>query len=201
MGALLQVRCNSMHIGKNVHVYIVARESDPLASMEQENCTRSITGVCKEREVSSTANILTVVANEPHYFDFITTENTSLHLHKSTMVKEVLDLVDAECSTLCSKTTGSVSPFRVIPIQDLPDFTWNIFADDLKAKAPTLYALASGIVSHSDHRNATKKGDAHIPSICMAIGALLKERNREMCGIQSVVSVALFASQVPKKVS
>ena len=43
-----------------------------------------------------------------------------------------------------------------------------------------------------------KKDEQHMPGICMAVATLLKERNREMCGVQSIISVA---SQVKKKVS
>lgn len=74
-------------------------------------------------------------------------------------------------------------------------------ADDLESKAPTIFKIFSLIVSHSDHRNEVKKGAYHRLSICMAVATLLKERNREMCGRQSLISVALFASQVQKKVS
>lgn len=90
---------------------------------------------------------------------------------------------------LCRKYTDNISPFRRIPISKLPEFCWDEFSDDLKSKAPTIYKFASLIVCHSDHRNEVKG---------TPIAALLKERNREMCGVQSIISIA---SQVQKKVS
>ena len=117
------------------------------------------------------------------------------------LLKKFLDMIDEECSELCRKTPNKVSLFRCVPIEKLSDFTWDAFATDLKLKAPTIYQVLSLIVSHSDHRNEVKKDRRHLPGICMAIATLLKERNREMCGLQSVISVALFASQVQKKVS
>lgn len=114
---------------------------------------------------------------------------------------KILNLLDAECSELCRKSTENISPFRHIPVEKLPEFTWDALAQDVKNKAPTLYNIFSVLVGHNDHRNSVKKGDQHMPSICMSIATLLKERNREMCGVQSAISVALFASHVQKKVS
>ncbi len=116
------------------------------------------------------------------------------------LLTKFLDLVDKECNELCRKTTN-VSPFRHIAVKEFTGFTWDKLSKHLKSKAPTLYKIASIIVSHSDKRNEMKKGEQHMPGICMAVATLLKERNREMCGIQSIISVALFASQVQKKVS
>ena len=45
-----------------------------------------------------------------------------------------------------------------------------------------------------------KKGEsAHYLSILMAVAVILKERNREMCGVQSLISLLLFASRVDKQ--
>ena len=52
---------------------------------------------------------------------------------------------------------------------------------------------------HNDHRNNNKKGTHHIPGVCMAI-AILLERNREMCGIQSLLPLILFQSHAQKRV-
>ena len=123
----------------------------------------------------------------------------NVELRKFLLIK-FLDLVDEESSELCRKSTEKMSSFRRIPVDKLPEFTWDEFADDLKLKAPIIYKIASVIVSHCDHRNEFKKGSQHTSSKCMAVATLLKERNREMCGVQSVVSITLFASQVQKKV-
>lgn len=120
---------------------------------------------------------------------------------RNDILTKFLDLLDGECSELCRKTQDTISPFRHFPIEKLTEFSWDELADSMKTKAPTIYKIFSRIVSHSDHRNESKKGAQHTPSICMAIALLLKERNREMCGVQSAISIALFASQVQKKVS
>ena len=98
--------------------------------------------------------------------------------------------MNEECSELCRKNPG----LSGVAAEKLPDFTWDELADTLKLKAPTIYKIF--LVTHSDHRKEYKKSNQHMPSICMAMATLLKERNREMCGVQSVI-----ASQVQKKVS
>ena len=118
---------------------------------------------------------------------------------RSLLIDKVLDLVNTECNELCRKNNNP-SLFRKIPIEKVPLFEWDIFADSLKSLAPTTFKFASVTVYHSDKRNQFKKGARHISTICMAVAKLLKERNREMGGLQSAISVALFASQVKKKV-
>lgn len=71
---------------------------------------------------------------------------------------------------------------------------------ELEQKAPLLLQIMSSIVSTNDHRNQHKVGVKHYPGICMATGVLLKERNREICGIQSLLSLLLFLSHAEKKV-
>ena len=116
------------------------------------------------------------------------------------MFQLYLDRVELECSNLCQRSTDSFSPFRKIPVGKLTDFQWKSFTKDLSVKAPILLRLISSIVAHSDYRNKRKVGSAHDPGICMALAVLLKERNREMCGVQSLVSVLLYNSHVDKQV-
>ena len=113
---------------------------------------------------------------------------------------KVFDLLSAECSALCRKDVVSPSPFRRIPVDQLDAFSVQSIVQELQTHAPTLLKIASVITTHNDRRNAEKQGSFHHPGICMAIATLLKERNREMCGLQSVISLALFNSQVQKKV-
>jgi len=70
---------------------------------------------------------------------------------------------------------------------------------DLSLKAPTLLHVLSSIVSYSDHRNK-KANSAHHPGLCMTVVILLKERNREVCGVQSLLSLLLYSSHVDKQV-
>lgn len=71
--------------------------------------------------------------------------------------------------------------------------------EELRNEALVLLKLLSHLVSRTDNRNK-KKGERHNPGICMAVGALLKERNREMKGIQTFISLVLFSSRVSHKV-
>ena len=71
---------------------------------------------------------------------------------------------------------------------------------ELESKAPTLLRVLSTICSQNDHCNQHKHSDVHHPGIFMSVATILKERNREMCGIQTLVSLLLFTSQVDKKV-
>ena len=93
----------------------------------------------------------------------------------------------------------TLSPFRKIGVDKLTDFQWKSFTQDLSVKAPIMLRLIS-IVAHSDHHNKKKVGSAHHPGICMAFAILLKERNRELCGVQSLISVLLYNSHVDKQV-
>ena len=109
-----------------------------------------------------------------------------------------LKVIDQECSVLCQRQAPSL--FRSIPISRLHSFKWKDCIDDLSAKAPTLMSLLSKVVSHSDHRNEKKTTFSHFPGVCMATAVLLKERNREMCGIQTLNSLILYSSHAEKQV-
>ena len=110
-----------------------------------------------------------------------------------------LTKIDQECSVLCQRHLPS-SPFRSISVDGFSTFQWKDCIDDLSLRAPTLLQLLSTIVSHSDHRNEKKTKSAHHPGICMTTAVLLKERNREMCGVQSLISLILYSSHAEKQV-
>ena len=80
---------------------------------------------------------------------------------------------------------------------------WNgkLAIDELASKAPTLLHVLTTIASRSDHCNSKKLGSAHYPDIIMSAAVILKERNREMIGIQSLISLLLFNSRVEKQVN
>ena len=81
--------------------------------------------------------------------------------------------------------------------ESLPQLSWCDCIAELKVKAPVILQLVSTLVSKNDNRNQQKRGDAH----CMLMAILLKERNREMCGVQTLLSLILFSSCVQKQVS
>ena len=116
------------------------------------------------------------------------------------IVDKVIDVVNEECTTLCRKSLQPISLFRQLQPDQIDVFSWGQCVAELKKHCPTTLRLFNMIVSRSDHRNAQKRGERHYPGICMAIAVLLKERNREMSGIQSLISLVLFDTRVQKKV-
>ena len=117
---------------------------------------------------------------------------------KAAIVQQLLVKLNEECTNLCKKTTVSV--FRTIPVDRLSNFTWKDMVEELQQKAPFLFSLLHSIVSRNDHRNTVKVATAHYPGICFAAAALLKERNREMCGLQSLVSLLMYSCHAEKQV-
>ena len=114
----------------------------------------------------------------------------------SAVLDRFVQKVNAECQDMC-KHTLPLSPFRKMDAADqCGSFEWKTFVEDLKKKAPTLHTVFSCIVSRSDqHPNRT-----HYPGLCMSVAILLKERNREMSGLQYIVSLLLYSSHVDKQV-
>lgn len=108
-----------------------------------------------------------------------------------------LDRIQSECTHINRRTTP-VSPFLRVDADKCATFQWKTFIDDLSLKAPTLLHVLSSIVSYSDHRNK-KANSAHHPGLCMTVAILLKERNREICGVHSLLSL-LYSSHVDKQV-
>ena len=109
----------------------------------------------------------------------------------------LFDDIDNECTKLCA---DQKSVFKHIPVTDLGTFTWINFMDELETKAPTLLQILRTVTSHNDHRNKQKCGIAHHPGICMAVAVILNERSQKMSGIQSLLSMILFASHAEKQV-
>ena len=113
---------------------------------------------------------------------------------------KVMDLINDECTAMCRRAVKPQPLFRRVLVDQFESLAWSNFIKELQCKCPTLLRLLKSLVSRNDHRNAHKHSDAHIPGICMATAVILKERNREMCGVQTFVSLVLFNSHVQKKV-
>ena len=111
----------------------------------------------------------------------------------------LLNKIESECAHMSQRITP-VSPFRRIAIDKYTTFQWKDFIEHLSETAPTLFFILSSVVAHSDRRNKKKLNTSHYPGLCMAIAVLLKERNREMCGVQSLVSLLIYSSHVDKQV-
>ena len=111
-----------------------------------------------------------------------------------------LNQIDRECNALCQHSVAPLSRFRHIPVSDLTEFDWKDCIDELSVKAPHFLEVLTKIACHSDARNKKKVTSAHNPAICMATSTILKERNKEMCGMP-LVSPLLFTSRVQKQVN
>ena len=116
----------------------------------------------------------------------------------NTIHQLVLNEIENECTTLCKRSVSS--PFRKMALHELMNIQWEQLISNLRTQALLIFQILTKIVSMNDHRNKQKAGAAHYPGICMAMAVMLKEKNREMCGIQSLVSLLLFQSHVEKKV-
>ena len=102
-----------------------------------------------------------------------------------------------ECNQICQHTQKSV--FRKMSTAEVMDFKWSLLINELKSKSPLLYSILSSIATRNDGRNAIKVGVAHYPGICTAAAVI--ERNREMCGLQSLLSLLMYSCHCEKKVS
>ena len=111
-----------------------------------------------------------------------------------------LDAINSECNNLCQRSPENRSLFRKMPPSHLTDFKWSELVSELEARAPLLLKALSSVVARNDHRNQSKVGTSHYPGICMAAAVLLKERNREMCGVQSLISLLMYSCHCEKQV-
>lgn len=94
----------------------------------------------------------------------------------------ILDWIEAECNTLCR--------------QYLYLYSGRLRSVTLSA---TLMSFVQAPLLLQFLVNKKKGESAHYLSILMAVAVILKERNREMCGVQSLISLLLFASRVDKQ--
>lgn len=120
---------------------------------------------------------------------------------REAVVQQLLGTLNTECSKLCrKKTTSSPSLFRRIPIEKLAEFKWDDMMTELEKEAPLLLKIMQCLVARNDWRNKSKVGVVRHPGICAAVGVMLKERNREMCGLQSLVSLLMYSCHCEKQV-
>ncbi len=113
---------------------------------------------------------------------------------KDEAVSRVSRIVSDECALLCSKSAQPVPLFRTMTLEQAESFSWKQAITELETKAPTLYHIISS------KRNKLKKGEQQFPGLCTAVAVLLKEHNKMICGVQSYLSCALFATHIQKKV-
>lgn len=118
------------------------------------------------------------------------------------LFKRFLVDIGNECSSLCKcslPNTNAPSLFRKVAVKDMPTFSWSKCISQLQSAAPLLLQLLITIVGHSDRRNQKKKGNVTTQDCaCMAVAILLKERNKHISGIQTMLSLILFSSRIIK---
>ena len=76
-----------------------------------------------------------------------------------------------------------------------------MLVEELSLRAPTLLKILYPIVIANNKRKRAAVSGSHNPGLRIAVAILLKERNREMCGLQSIISLLLYSSHVDKQVS
>ena len=119
---------------------------------------------------------------------------------KEQILLKVMDFVNEVVDALCRKGDNP-SPFHTIPVSQLQEFSFKVCESEMKYKCPFLYRLLLSLVQWNDHRNKAKRGDIHLPGLCLAMSIILKEHSRQMCGIQTYLSLILYNSRVQKKVT
>ena len=117
---------------------------------------------------------------------------------RDAIIKQLLREINKECNSLCKKTIAT--HFRTIPVDELANFKWKDMVADLQLKVPLLFTILHGIAARNDNRNVVKVGAAHYPCICTTAAILLKERSREMCGLQSLVFLAMYTCHAEMQV-
>ena len=119
---------------------------------------------------------------------------------KEAIITQLLGVLNEECRQLCRRSDTPSPPFRRIRVEKLCEFKWKTMTAELQTKAPLLYKILHSLTSRNDYRNVVKTGAAHFPGICFTAAILLKERNREMCGLQSIISLMMNACHCEKQV-
>ena len=84
------------------------------------------------------------------------------------LIDKVVQAVGSECASMCSRSAQPASLFRCLSLDQSDTFAWKECVGELEQKCPILLRLLTHIVSHTDHRNTSKRGEKHYPGICMA---------------------------------
>lgn len=117
---------------------------------------------------------------------------------REAIITLLLGTLNQECGKLCRRQPQS--SFRKIPVDKLAEFKWSDMMLELERDAPLLLKIIHCLVARNDSRNKCKVGTAHHPGICTAVSIILKERNREMCGLQSLLSLLMYSCHCEKQV-
>lgn len=105
----------------------------------------------------------------------------------------ILQVIRMECASLCEKRRPSL--LRKCTKEKLTSFTWTSFHRELQDRAPTLLSILKCAA-----RPRRSRSDPSLPGIGLAAAVLLKQRNKELNLVQSIVAVMLYAGHSAKKV-
>ena len=114
---------------------------------------------------------------------------------KEAVLSLILQDISQECSNLCKKTPTSL--FRKIPVDKMAEFSWEELIKELTFTAPTMLRIVSSIAVRIQNQVTSP---SHYPGICAAVAVMLKERNKEMCAIQSMLSLLMYSCHCEKQV-
>ena len=118
----------------------------------------------------------------------------------SLAINVVLNMLQLECQQLCRKDSTCILK-RSSPA-DLHSFNFVALANDLKQKAPLLFAFLEAVGAPDCRRNV-RKGvveETRYPALCTAAAVLLKERCEDMNALQHLLGVVLFDGNASKQV-
>lgn len=100
-----------------------------------------------------------------------------------------------ECKVLCL-ILPELSVLRVPSVHHLSSFRLDSFVNELRQKAPTLLAVLTAAAQPC--RSTGRECDPHV--IAMAAAILLKQRNQDLCMLQTIVGCLLHVGHAAKKV-
>ena len=123
---------------------------------------------------------------------------------REAITTQFMGILNQECRKVCRKgtpTNPESSLFRSVSVDQCARFRWTDMMAELEQNAPLLLSFIQCLVTRSDRRNKSKVGAAHFPGICTAVAVILKERNREMCGLQGLLSLLMYSCHCEKQVN
>ena len=89
------------------------------------------------------------------------------------------------------------SVLRVPSVHHLNIFHFNVFVNELHQRAPTLLAVLAAAAR--PQRPKKQEPDAYV--IAMAAAVLLKQRNKHLCMLHTIVGCLLHSGHASKRVS
>ena len=118
-------------------------------------------------------------------------------LLKKATLDEVVNVIKAECVALC-RHTPKQSILRVCSTKQLLTFRWSKVLSELKSRTPTLLSILNAA---AEPAYKCRKQTASPPcAVGMAAAILLKQHNKHLCLLQTIISILLYAGHAAKRV-